>query len=84
MSINCMKLTLSLFLSNRGKDFFGYSKKDLFGRSSYVMVHRADLQHLRCKHTESRSHVISILIPKWAIHGGSAWGNDNRDNGASC
>ena len=38
----------------RGKDFFGYSKKDLFGRSSYVMVHRTDLQHLRCKHTESK------------------------------
>eukprot|EP00795_Rhopilema_esculentum_P013693 gene13693-4600_t len=50
-SKNKMDFTF-LDMDARGKDFFGYSKKDLFGRSSYVMVHRADLQHLRCKHTE--------------------------------
>lgn len=38
----------------RGKEFFGYSKKDIFGRSSYVLVHRQDAQHVRCKHTESK------------------------------
>jgi len=41
-----------LDLDARGKEFFGYSKKDIFGRSSYVLVHRQDLQHLRCKHSE--------------------------------
>lgn len=41
-----------LDLDARGKEFFGYSKKDIFGRSSYVLVHRFDLRHLRCKHTE--------------------------------
>lgn len=41
-----------LDLDARGKEFFGYSKKDIFGRSSYVLVHRQDAQHVRCKHTE--------------------------------
>nr|ALJ33571.1 Ahr-b [Clytia hemisphaerica] len=41
-----------LDLDARGKEYFGYSKKDIFGRSSYVMVHRLDVQHVRCKHTE--------------------------------
>lgn len=41
-----------LDLDARGKEYFGYSKKDIFGRSSYVLVHRQDYQHLRCKHTE--------------------------------
>jgi len=50
-SKNRLDLTF-LDMDARGKDVFGYSKKDIFGRSSYVMVHRSDLQHLRCKHTE--------------------------------
>ena len=50
------------FILFRGKEFFGYSKKDIFGRSSYVLAHRQDLQHLRCKHSESTHLIISSSV----------------------
>jgi len=49
-----------IFFSYRGKEYFGYSKKDIFGRSSYVLVHSMDVQHVRCKHTESKCHPLIV------------------------
>ncbi|XP_065679353.1 aryl hydrocarbon receptor isoform X2 [Hydra vulgaris] len=36
----------------RGKELLGYDLNDLVGQSSYLLVHRFDIQHLKCKHTE--------------------------------
>ena len=53
--------------SRRGKEYFGYSKKDIFGRSSYVMVHRLDVQHVRCKHTESKLDSFLLSIDRFIL-----------------
>ncbi|XP_065655613.1 aryl hydrocarbon receptor-like isoform X2 [Hydra vulgaris] len=51
----CTKNNLDLTFVDidiRGKELLGYSQNDIYGQSSYVLVHQLDIQHLRCKHTE--------------------------------